>query len=85
MASKMKKSMADVMMLVGGGVVGAGLGLLFAPYSGAKSRKKMARMGKTVSSKSDRMVRDFSETVSDFAERMNTMTGKANKMMHFRH
>ena len=85
MTSKMKRSLSDIMMLVGGGVVGAGLGLLFAPYSGAKSRKKMARMGKTVSNKSDRLMRDLSERVSDLADTMGTMSGKATRMLHIRH
>ena len=85
MASKMKRSMTDIMMLVGGGVVGAGLGLLFAPYSGAKSRRKMARMGKTVTNKSDKLMRGFSDTMSDFSGMMDTVSGKASKMLHIRH
>jgi len=85
MASKMKRSMTDIMMLVGGGVVGAGLGLLFAPYSGAKSRRKMARMGKTVTNKSDKLMRGFSDTMSDFSGMVDTVSGKASKMLHIRH
>jgi len=85
MASKVKRSMTDIMMLVGGGVVGAGLGLLFAPYSGAKSRRKMARMGKTVTNKSDKLMRGFSDTMSDFSGMVDTVSGKASKMLHIRH
>lgn len=85
MTSKMKRSMSDIMMLVGGGVVGAGLGLLFAPYSGEKSRKKMARMGKTVSNKSDRLMRDLSERMTGLGDTMSTMSGKATRMLHIRH
>ena len=81
----MKKTITDVAMLVGGGVIGAGLGLLFAPYSGAKSRKKMARVGRTMSNKSDRLMRDLSERVSDLADTMGTMSGRATKMLHIRH
>ncbi|ACH37828.1 hypothetical protein Gbem_0805 [Citrifermentans bemidjiense Bem] len=77
----MKRLMTDVMMLVGGGVVGAGLGLMFAPYSGAKSRKKMARMGKMMGNKSDRMMRDLSGRMSDLADTMESMSGKATKLM----
>jgi gas vesicle protein len=80
----MKRLMTDVMMLVGGGVVGAGLGLMFAPYSGAKSRKKMARMGKMMSNKSDRMMRDLSGKMSDLADTMESMSGKATKLMRIR-
>lgn len=80
----MKRLMTDVMMLVGGGVVGAGLGLMFAPYSGVKSRKKMARMGKTMSNKSDRVMRDLSGRMSDLADTMESMSGKATKLMRIR-
>ncbi|GAW67495.1 hypothetical protein GPEL0_01r3347 [Geoanaerobacter pelophilus] len=76
--------MTDVMMLVGGGVVGAGLGLMFAPHSGAKSRKKMVRMGKMMSNKSDRMMRDLSDRVSDLADTMQGMSGKATRLMRIR-
>lgn len=81
----MKKTITDVAMLVGGGVIGAGLGLLFAPYSGAKSRKKMARMGKTMSNRSDKVMRDLSGRMSDLADTMGTMSGRATKMLHIRH
>lgn len=81
----MKKTMTDVAMLVGGGVIGAGLGLLFAPYSGAKSRKKMARVGRTMSNRSDKVMRDLSGRMSDLADTMGTMSGKATKMLHIRH
>lgn len=85
MTGKMKRSMTDIMMLVGGGVVGAGLGLLFAPYSGAKSRRKMVRMGKMATNQSDRIMRDLSDRMSDLADTMGTMGGRASKLMHFRH
>jgi gas vesicle protein len=75
MAHKVSRTMADALMLVGGGVVGAGLGLLFAPHSGAKSRKKMMRFGRYMGDKSEKMMRDL----TDFAD---TMGGKANKVLH---
>lgn len=81
----MKRAMTDVMMLVGGGVIGAGLGLLFAPSSGVKSRKKMVRMGRTITNKSDRMLRDVSERMSDLADTMGAVSGRASKMLHIRH
>ena len=81
----MKNTITDVAMLVGGGVIGAGLGLLFAPYSGAKSRKKMARVGRTMSNRSDKVMRDLSGRMSDLADTMGTMSGRATKMLHIRH
>jgi len=78
MAHKTSNAMTDTLMLVGGGVLGAGLALLFAPYSGAKSRKKMVRFGRTVGKQSDRMMRSF----TDFAD---TMGGKASKVANMWH
>lgn len=80
----MKRLLTDVMMLVGGGVVGAGLGLMFAPHAGAKSRKKVARMGKMMSNKSNRMMRDLSDRVSDLADTVESMGGRATKLMRIR-
>ena len=72
MAEKVSKAMA---WLVGGSVVGAGLGMLFAPYSGTKSRKKMVKFGRSMGNKSDRMI----SNVADFADKWS---GKATKMLH---
>ncbi|WP_236027108.1 YtxH domain-containing protein [Geomonas diazotrophica] len=84
MAERMKRPMTGLMMLVGGGVLGAGLGLLFAPCAGEKSRKKMMRMGKTIGNKSDRIMRDLSNRMDDLADSMASMSGKAGKFMHLR-
>ena len=81
----MRRPMTGLMMLVGGGVVGAGLGLLFAPFSGAKSRKKMARFSRTVTDKSDKVMRDLSGRMSDLTETVGAMSGKATKFMHIWH
>lgn len=78
MAFRGSNTMTDALMLVGGGVLGAGLALLFAPYSGAKSRKKIRRFGRTVSNRSDRMMRN----ISDFAD---TVGGRASKVANLWH
>lgn len=78
MAYRGGKAMTETLMLVGGGILGAGLALLFAPYSGEKSRKKMRRFGKTVSNRSDRMMR----SISDFAD---TVGGRASKVANMWH
>jgi gas vesicle protein len=78
MAHRGSNAMTDALMLVGGGVLGAGLALLFAPYSGEKSRKKIKRFGRTIGNKSDRVVR----SISDFAD---TMGGRASKVANMWH
>ena len=79
MASKFGTSS---LMLVGGSVLGAGLALLFAPYSGAKSRKKLARMSKNVSKMSERMAHNVNDSMSDFADSMGSMGKRASNMFH---
>lgn len=78
MAQKASNMMTDALMLVGGSVIGAGLALLFAPYKGVKTRKKVMRFGNQMSKKSDRMMR----SISDFAD---TWSGKASKVAHMWH
>ena len=79
MTHKAQETLTDALMLVGGSVVGAGLALLFAPQSGAKSRKELVRFGKTVSRKSEKVYRDFTDGVTEFADMVG---GKAGGIMH---
>jgi gas vesicle protein len=79
MARKMNTSMSDALMLVGGGVVGAGLALLLAPQSGKKSRKEITRLSRTVGRQGDKVIRNISENMSDFAERVGGMTAMLHK------
>ena len=74
MARKINTSMTEALMLFGGGVFGAGLALLLAPQSGKKSRRDISRLSRSVSKQSDRVIRNISESMSDFAERVNGMT-----------
>ena len=71
-------AMTDALMLVGGGVLGAGLALLFAPHSGVKSRKKMRRFGRTMSDKSDKLMRNFNY----LADMVGGQASKVSRMWH---
>jgi hypothetical protein len=51
------------------------------PQSGRKSRKEITRFGRTVGRQGDKVIRNISESVSDFAERVN---GVAGGMLHKR-
>lgn len=79
MTHKVSNITEDALMMVGGTVVGAGLALLFAPQTGAKCRKEMVRFGKTVSKKSDKAFRHFTDSVSDFADAIG---GKSGGIFH---
>jgi gas vesicle protein len=81
MARKISTGLTESLFLVGGGVVGAGLALLLAPQSGKKSRRDISRLSRSVSKQSDKVIRNISESMSDFAERVGGMTGS---MLHKR-
>ncbi|UFS68542.1 YtxH domain-containing protein [Geomonas sp. RF6] len=68
MDRKTNETMVDALILLGGGVLGAGLALLFAPQSGQKSRKDIARFSRTVGRKSDLAMRKLADNVIDFAD-----------------
>jgi len=74
MARKINKTITDALMLVGGGVVGAGLALLLAPQTGKKSRQKIARFGRSVGKKGDKVISNFSDNMSEFSEKVGGMT-----------
>src|SRR5512138_3362340 len=68
MADNEKKVAAGALMLVAGGIIGAGLALLFAPQSGKKTRKDISRYAKKVKHRADDVVDDFSDTVSELVD-----------------
>ena len=79
MTNRTHDTVTDALMLVGGSVVGAGLALLFAPQSGTKCRRDLARLGRSVSKKSERIFHDFTDGVSEFA---GTVGGKTGGILH---
>lgn len=83
MAQKFGNAMVDTILLVGGGVVGAGLALLFAPQSGKKSRVKIARFGKTVSRRGEKALRGFADDINDLAGSMGTMGNRVMKRVQW--
>ena len=79
MTNRVNTIVTDALMLVGGSVVGAGVALLLAPQSGAKSRREIVRFGRSMGKKGERAFRNISDSVSDFAE---TVGGKAGLVLH---
>jgi gas vesicle protein len=74
-----KDTMADALMLVGGGIVGAGLALLLAPKAGKETRKDIVRMARTVGSKTDKVVHEFADNVAELAD---TIGEKASNILN---
>lgn len=56
----------DAMMFAGGGLLGAGMALLFAPRSGRETRRDIARFARTTGEKADKIVHDFTGNVAEF-------------------
>ncbi len=67
MARKDSNTMTDALMLVGGGIFGAGLALLLAPRSGKRTRKDIACFTRTMGKKTDRVVHDVAGNIAGFA------------------
>ena len=68
MAEDNNRVTASALMLIAGGILGAGLALLFAPQTGKRTRKDIARLARKTKHKAEDLVDDFIETVSGMAE-----------------
>lgn len=69
MPERENNAMVGAMMLLVGGLVGAGIALLYAPQSGDKTRKELGRYAK----KARKRTRDAVEAVEDFSEQVTDM------------
>lgn len=73
MSDKNNNVVVGALMLVAGGIIGAGIALLYAPQTGDKTRKEIGRYAKKARRKGEdalEAVEDFSEQVSDMAEQV---------------
>jgi len=61
--------MVGALMLVAGGIIGAGIALMYAPQSGEKTRKEMARYAK----KARRRTQDAVDAVEEFTDQVTDM------------
>src|SRR5262245_58046207 len=70
-----------VMGLLTGTVLGAGLGMLFAPKSGSELRGQLSEQAGNLKSQASEQYRRASETASDWADRGREMYDKARDAM----
>src|SRR5512139_2343817 len=56
------------LMLVAGGIIGAGVALLFAPQSGKATRKDISRYARKAKRRAEDIVDDFSDSVSKMVD-----------------
>lgn len=73
--SNRNSAMVGAMMLVAGGIIGAGVALLYAPQSGKRTRKDIARYAKKTSDKAAEVVCEFTDSVSDLVDSITEKTG----------
>jgi len=66
-----------VMGLLTGTVLGAGLGMLFAPKAGSELRNQLSEQAGNLANQAQDGIRKVSETTGDWAERGRDMYGKA--------
>lgn len=74
MEDKDKKIAAAALMIFAGGVIGAGLALLFAPQSGSKTRKDIFKYSKKARNHADEVVDDLAANVSNLVETIGEKT-----------
>jgi gas vesicle protein len=68
MEDRDNSALVGALMLVAGGIIGAGAALLFAPQTGKKTRRDIVRYARKAKHKAEGVVDDFSTHVSDMVE-----------------
>ena len=74
MEDRDKKIAAAALFVFAGGVIGAGLALLFAPQSGERTRKDILRYSKKARNRADEVVDDLAANVSNLVETIGEKT-----------
>lgn len=74
MEDREKKAVAAALLILAGGVVGAGVALLMAPQSGQRTRKDIARYARKTKNRAHDVVDDLSTTVSDLVDTLGEKT-----------
>src|SRR5512135_2291860 len=68
MEDRNNNAMVGALMLVAGGIIGAGVALLFAPQSGKRTRKDIVRFAKKTKHKAEDLVDDFADSLANMVE-----------------
>jgi len=74
MEDRDKKVAAAGLLILAGGIVGAGLALLFAPQSGQRTRKDLVRYAKKTKHRAGEAVDDLSANISDLVDSIGDKT-----------
>jgi gas vesicle protein len=77
------RQVAKVAALVAGGaVIGAGIGLLFAPQTGAETRRDVGRYAKNVQLKATRLSRSVQSGVKEVMDRSKSLIQRDSPRAH---
>jgi gas vesicle protein len=74
MEDRDKKIAAAALLVFAGGIMGAGLALLYAPQSGKRTRKDLYRYSKKARNRADEVVDDLATNVSNLVETIGEKT-----------
>ena len=74
MDDREKKLVAASLLMLAGGIVGAGVALLLAPQSGQRTRKDILRYAKKTKNRAGDVVDDLADTVSDLVDSLGDKT-----------
>lgn len=78
MEERDKKIAAALLLIAAGGVIGAGIALLFAPQTGRKTRKDIARYAKKARHRTDEAIEELASNVNSMVE---TIGGKTDELV----
>ncbi len=68
------KATLGALMLIAGGIIGAGVSLLYAPQSGTKTRRQLTRYAKKVRNETEEVIRDTAESIGDMMDDLSEKT-----------
>lgn len=74
MEDRERNVVAASLLILAGGIVGAGVALLFAPQSGQRTRKDIVKYAKKTKVRAGDVVDDLSATVSDLVDTLGDKT-----------
>jgi len=74
MENRDNKLAAAAVLIVAGGVIGAGLALLFAPQTGTKTRKNLVRYAKKARHRADEAIEELASNMDNIVDTIGEKT-----------
>jgi gas vesicle protein len=74
MSEKDNRIAAAALLMVAGGIIGAGVALLFAPQSGEKTRRDLYRGARKIKMQAEEAVDEISDNILDLVDTLEEKT-----------